>query len=54
MSAKKIRTGLGIVARNWKEELVEVRVVQELKKGRAIVEEAVAIKQALLMAKDAG
>lgn len=33
MSAKKVRTGLGIVARNWNGELVEVRAVQELKKG---------------------
>ncbi|XP_027087538.1 uncharacterized protein [Coffea arabica] len=54
ISAKMVRTGLGIVARNWRGDLVKVRGISRRKKGEAATEESLAIRSALDMAQAAG
>ena len=49
-----IRTGLGIVTRNWTGKIVKVWDVKEQWKGDAMIEEAEPIRMALIMAKEAG
>ncbi|XP_027169443.1 uncharacterized protein LOC113769173 [Coffea eugenioides] len=54
VSAKMVRTGLGIVARNWRGELVKARGIVGRRRGKAATEESLAIRSALEMAQDAG
>ncbi|XP_071923058.1 uncharacterized protein [Coffea arabica] len=54
ISAKMVRTGLGIVARNWRGDLVKARGISRRKKGEAATEESLAIRSALEMAQAAG
>nr|XP_027071698.1 uncharacterized protein LOC113696490 [Coffea arabica] len=54
ISAKMVRIGLGIVARNWRGDLVKVRGISRRKKGEAATEESLAIRSALEMAQAAG
>ena len=54
VSAKMVKRGLGIIARNWLGKLVKVRGISERKRGEANKEEALAIWSALVMAKDSG
>ena len=43
VSAKMVRTGLGIIARNWLGKIVKVRGISERKRGEANKGEALAI-----------
>ena len=52
--ARMVRTGLGIIARNWCRMIVEAKGITECKRREAGKEEALAIRSALEMAKDAG
>nr|XP_027086530.1 uncharacterized protein LOC113708266 [Coffea arabica] len=54
ISAKGIRTGQGIIARNWKGILLKAKGVVTQGRGIASKEEALAIRNALLMAKQQG
>ncbi|XP_071933020.1 uncharacterized protein [Coffea arabica] len=54
ISAKGIRTGQGIIARNWKGKLLKAKGVVTQGRGIASKEEALAIRNALLMAKQQG
>ena len=54
ISAKMIRTGQGIIARNWKGIILRAKGNVHQRKGTASMEEALAIRNALLMAKQAG
>ncbi|XP_071923104.1 uncharacterized protein [Coffea arabica] len=54
ISAKMVRTGLGIVARNWRGDLVKVRGISRRKRGETATEESLAIRSAPEMAQDAG
>ncbi|XP_071913987.1 uncharacterized protein [Coffea arabica] len=49
-----VRTGLGIVARNWRGELVKARGIGGRRRGEAATEESLAIKSALEMVQVAG
>nr|XP_027124169.1 uncharacterized protein LOC113740852 [Coffea arabica] len=54
ISAKRIRTGQGIIARNWKGTIMRAKGIVNQWKGTASKEEALAVRNALLMAKQAG
>lgn len=54
ISLETNRTGKGIVARNWKGEIIRAWAVVETKKGEACMEEALAIRTAMQMGKEAG
>ncbi|XP_027157225.1 uncharacterized protein LOC113758655 [Coffea eugenioides] len=54
ISAKTIRTGQGIIARNWKGIIMRAKGIVHQRKGTASIEEALAVRNALLMAKQAG
>ncbi|XP_071924712.1 uncharacterized protein [Coffea arabica] len=54
ISTKMVRIGVGIIARNWREKIVKAKEISECKRGEAGKEEALAIRSALVMAKDAG
>ena len=54
ISAQMIRTGKGIVARNWKGEIMKVWAIMEEKIGEPELEEATAIRAAMQLGKEAG
>ena len=54
ISNQSVRTGKGIKTRNWTEKLIKARGIMECKNGTAIEEEALAVRVALMIAKDAG
>ncbi|XP_071927599.1 uncharacterized protein [Coffea arabica] len=54
ISAKMVRTELGIIARNWRGGIVKAKGITESRRGEAAKEEALAIRSALEMVKDAG
>ena len=54
ISARMVRIGLGIIARNWRGKIVKAKGISECKREEAGKEEALAIRSALVMAKDAG
>nr|XP_027109257.1 uncharacterized protein LOC113729129 [Coffea arabica] len=54
ISAKRIRTGQGIIARNWKGKIMRAKGIVHQRNGTASTEEAFAVRNALLMAKQAG
>ncbi|XP_027118308.1 uncharacterized protein [Coffea arabica] len=54
LNARMIRTGKGIVARHWTGEIIRARGVVEQKKGDALMEETLAIRLALQMAREEG
>ncbi|XP_071925721.1 uncharacterized protein [Coffea arabica] len=54
ISAPMIRTGKGIVARNWKGEIMKIWAIMEEKIGEPELEEATAIKAAMQLGKEAG
>ncbi|XP_071932952.1 uncharacterized protein [Coffea arabica] len=54
ISAKMVRSGLGIIARNWRGELVRAKGITARRKGIPATEEALAIRGALEMAQFAG
>nr|XP_027120381.1 uncharacterized protein LOC113737334 [Coffea arabica] len=54
ISAKMVRSGLGIIARNWRGEVVRAKGITARRKGIAATEEALAIRGALEMAQIAG
>ena len=49
-----VRTSLGIKTRNWSGKIVKVKGISERKRGVASKEEALTIRSALVMAKNAG
>lgn len=49
-----VRTGKGIIVRNWKGELIKAEGMVERKRGKAALEEALAIREAVRMARFAG
>nr|XP_027096066.1 uncharacterized protein LOC113715962 [Coffea arabica] len=51
ISAKMVRTGLGIIARNWHGEIVKAKGIIARKRGDATTEEMLAIRGVLEMAK---
>nr|XP_027086474.1 uncharacterized protein LOC113708209 [Coffea arabica] len=53
LSAKMVRTGLGIIARNWRGVIVKAKGITARRRGEATTEEALAIRCALEMAKSA-
>ena len=53
ISSQMIRTGKGIVARNWKEETLKVWRIMEEKIGDPKLEEALAIRIAMQLGKEA-
>ncbi|XP_027182178.1 uncharacterized protein LOC113780591 [Coffea eugenioides] len=54
ISAKMVRSGLGIIARNWCGVIVKVKGITDRRKGDAATEETLAIRSALEMAQGAG
>ena len=54
ISAQMIRTGKGIVARNWKREILKAWAIMEEKIGEPGLDEAVAIRTAMQLGKEAG
>ena len=54
ISAKMVRSGLGIIARNWCGAIVKAKGITERRKGEAATEETLAIRGALEMAQGAG
>lgn len=54
ISAKRFRTGQGIIVRNWKGQLLKAKGIVTQGKGSASEVEARAVKNALLMATQAG
>lgn len=54
ISAKMIRTGQGIVARNWNGKIMKAKAIVNQYKGEPSKEEALAIRNAMLMAKQVG
>ena len=54
ISAKMVRSGLGIIARNWRGEVVRAKGITARRKGIAATEEALAIRGALEMAQFTG
>ncbi|XP_027125094.1 uncharacterized protein [Coffea arabica] len=54
ISARMIRTRQGIIARNWIGEIVKAKGIVHQRKSEASMVEALAIRNALVMAKDAG
>nr|XP_027060887.1 uncharacterized protein LOC113687483 [Coffea arabica] len=54
ISAKRVRTGQGIIARNWKGQLLKAKGIVTQGKGSASEVEARAVRNALLMATQAG
>ncbi|XP_027169645.1 uncharacterized protein LOC113769391 [Coffea eugenioides] len=54
ISAKMKRTGQGIVARNWKGKIMRAKGIVNQYKGVPSKEEALAIRNAILMAKHVG
>ena len=54
ISARLVRTGQGIIARNWTGKIVRTKGIVNQKMGEANKEEAPVVRNALLMAKDAG
>ena len=52
--AKKIRTGQGIIARNWKGMIMRAKGIVTQGKETTSKEEALAVRNALLMAKQVG
>ncbi|XP_071917188.1 uncharacterized protein [Coffea arabica] len=54
ISAKMVRSGLGIIARNWRGVIVKVKGITDRRKGDAATEETLAIRSALEMAQGAG
>nr|XP_027123408.1 uncharacterized protein LOC113740095 [Coffea arabica] len=54
ISAKRIRTAQGIITRNWKGMLLRAKGIVTQGKGATSKEEALAIRNALLMAKQIG
>lgn len=54
ISAQMIRTGKGIIARDWTGKIIKATGLVELKKGAAEMEEILAVRATLLMAKNAG
>ncbi|XP_071912212.1 uncharacterized protein [Coffea arabica] len=54
ISAKMVRSGLGIIARNWQGVIVKAKGITDRRKGDAAREETLAIRNALEMAQGAG
>ncbi|XP_027150299.1 uncharacterized protein LOC113750534 [Coffea eugenioides] len=54
LSAKMVRTGLGIIARNWHGKIVKAKGIVTRRRGVPAIEEAMAIRSALEMTKNAG
>ncbi|XP_027086499.1 uncharacterized protein [Coffea arabica] len=54
LSAKMVRTGFGIIARNWRGEIVKAKGITARRRGEATTEEALAIRCALEMARSTG
>lgn len=54
ISAQMVRTGRGIIARNWTGRILKAQGQVESKEGQAALEEALAIREALKMARFAG
>ncbi|XP_027157187.1 uncharacterized protein LOC113758609 [Coffea eugenioides] len=54
ISNQSVRTGKGIIPRNWTGKLMKAKGIMERKKGTAMEEEALAVRAALVMAKAAG
>ncbi|XP_027172661.1 uncharacterized protein LOC113772268 [Coffea eugenioides] len=54
ISARMIRTRQDIIARNWIGEIVKAKGIVHQRKSEASIVEALAIRNALVMAKDAG
>ena len=54
ISAKMVRSGLGIIARNWRGVIVKAKGITDRRKGDAATEETLAIRSALEMAQGAG
>ncbi|XP_027093581.1 uncharacterized protein [Coffea arabica] len=54
ISAKMIRTGQGIVARKWNGMIMKAKAIVNQYKGEPSTEEALAIRNAMLMAKQVG
>lgn len=53
ISAQMVRTGKGIIARNWTGKIIKAQGKVEIKRGDAASEECLAIRDALMMARDA-
>ncbi|XP_027184061.1 uncharacterized protein LOC113782367 [Coffea eugenioides] len=53
ISARMVRTSQGIIARNWLGKIIKAKGISECKQGDASREESLAIRSALVMAKDA-
>lgn len=53
ISTQMVRIGKGIIARNWTGKIMKARGIVEWKSGKAVEEEALAVRVALRMAKDA-
>nr|XP_027076838.1 cytochrome P450 CYP736A12-like [Coffea arabica] len=49
-----VRTGLGIIARNWRGKIVKAKGIVTRRRGAPAIEEAMAIRSALEMATNAG
>ncbi|XP_027184260.1 uncharacterized protein LOC113782577 [Coffea eugenioides] len=54
ISNQSVRTGKGIIARNWTGKLIKAKGIMERKNGTTMEEEALAVRAALVMAKAAG
>nr|XP_027067422.1 uncharacterized protein LOC113693034 [Coffea arabica] len=54
ISNQSVRTGKGIIARNWTGKLMRAKGIMECKMGTAMEEEALAVRAALVMAKAVG
>ncbi|XP_071933570.1 uncharacterized protein [Coffea arabica] len=54
LSAKMVWTGLGIIARNWRGEIVKAKGIVARRRGEPTIEEALALRSALEMATTAG
>lgn len=54
INARMIRTGKGIIARHWTGKMLRAKGTVERKKGEALVEEILTIREALQLAKEAG